>query len=336
MPKQRMRCPKCRHEFVAETPDREGKFIITCPECNFRSTVTIRPPMSMPSAIIDSEAERRARERGGSQREASTPPFSEVTDAPFQRSGASAPLARRDNVQPRPGDLAGEREPERRPPDDDLNPPLPEGARKVTMKPLTRKVKPKGRWGRRRREAPPEVEPRGREGDAVRAMVPPVPSVVVTTVDAAIENGQLTFHARWREGRMSGVQRSPEMVSFTPDHGEGLTIEIIDPHVAVFRFIGQRNEMLAFMYEKLTGAEKTLFLQFPDGRILTMWGHVESGPGGYRFDLRARDDLGGEVGRCDGRGKGFEGSGRFEGEIGDVRVAVGTLAALHLIGSLNE
>ena len=92
---------------------------------------------------------------------------------------------------------------------------------------------------------------------------------------------------------------------------------------------------MAFMYEKLTGGEKTLFLQFPDGRMVSMRGLIEIGPGGYRFDLDVADDRGGVAGRCEGYGKGFDGSARFEGDIGAPLVTVGALAALHLIGSLG-
>jgi hypothetical protein len=148
-----------------------------------------------------------------------------------------------------------------------------------------------------------------------------------------MDGGRVLFDASGPGITLTGGERSPEIVMFRANDVDHLKIEVIDPHVAVFRILTPEDGLLAFMYEKLSGEMRTIFLQFSDGKLLSMRGAMTTGPGGYTFDLSAVDDAGRELGRCYGEGKAFQGSGTFVGEFADPRIPIGTLAALHLMGN---
>lgn len=322
MARQRMRCPKCRAEFVADLPDRQGKFVITCPRCSFRSTATVRPSMTIPSAVMPQGGDRTPvtshRDRPGGP---PPPPPGAPGEVPKSPSGPVPP-----STPPEGGTPTKDRHP--------VPPPPKRRPKKVTMRPLTRA--PRRSTVRRRPRAPRRprgpVAPRKAASETVPETTEANPYRVTTHLDG----GGMGFQAQWRDVVLTGVQRSPEIVAFSSQRGTEFLIEVIDPYVAVFRFLGPKQELLAFMYERLGGEGRTLNLQFPDGKIVTMRGTLESGPGGYRFEMRAFDDGDRDLGRCSGGGRAFEGEARLDGTFDDPRIAFGALAALHLLAASSR
>jgi len=345
---QKVRCPKCRKEFTTELPDSPGKFMISCPGCNFKSNINIKPT-KMPSAVMSTPEERKVSEQG-STLPGGAPPRPEPE-----------PLPRRQDLPPPPPPEPAFREVPQTPPP----PPPPSGPKVVTMKPLSRKQRERdvARERKAQRKAmkrqgrgkaakdpkevvvgkvlqgptPPPPPPSRKappvKGGAVQAepQIPEGPTRFTTRM--RIDGGKMLFDASGPGISLTGGERSPEIVVFRANGEDHLKIEVIDPNVAVFRILTPSDALLAFMYEKLSGESRTIFLQFSDGKLLSMKGEMTTGPGGYAFDLSAVDDAGEELGRCFGEGRAFQGSGTFVGEFADPRIPIGTLAALHLMGN---
>ncbi len=352
---QKIRCPKCKKEFTTELPDSPGKFMISCPGCNFKSNVNIKPS-KMPSAVMSTPEEKEVAEKG-SELPGGAPPRPESEPLPEKRDLPPPPP---------PPEQAFQEVPQTPPP-----PPPPSEPKVVTMKPLSRKQREKDMARRKkaerkamRRQAkgrpvkggkdvvvgkvlqvptpPPPPRrgppPKGRGAPPVkRAPGPPEPEIpegpTRFTTRMRIDGGRVLFDASGPKVSLTGSERSPEIVVFRAKDEDHLKLEVIDPNVAVFRILTPTDGLLAFMYEKLSGDTRTIFLQFSDGKLLSMKGDMTTGPGGYAFDLSAVNDAGEELGRCFGEGRAFQGSGTFVGEFADPRIPIGTLAALHLMGN---
>ena len=342
---QKVRCPKCRKEFTTELPDSPGKFMISCPGCNFKSNINIKPT-KMPSAVMSTPEEKKASEEG-SELPGGAPPRPERTPLPEQRELPPPPPPPKEAFQEMP----------QAPPP----PPPPSAPKVVTMKPLSRKQREKdiarerkaqkkamrrqGKGPKNKKDVvvgkvlqgptPPPPPPKRKGPEARRQPeerpIPEGPTRFITRM--RLEGGNVLFDASGPGLTLTGGERSPEIVMFRANDEDHLKIEVIDPNVAVFRILTPKDGLLAFMYEKLSGETRTIFLQFSDGKLLSMKGEMTTGPGGYAFDLSAMDDAGEELGRCFGEGRAFQGTGTFVGEFADPRIPIGTLAALHLMGN---